>query len=65
MALASWWRRELECGASDSGNKVYAYKFGNPHGGFYAEFAVADANHVGRVPKALDLRDAGAVAAAA
>ncbi len=45
------------------GDRVYAYEFGNRHGGFYAEFAVVDANHVGRVPKALDLRDAGAVAA--
>jgi NADPH2:quinone reductase len=44
------------------GDRVYAYEFGNRQGGFYAEFAVADANNVGRVPKALDLRDAGAVA---
>jgi NADPH:quinone reductase len=44
------------------GDRVYAYEFGNPQGGFYAEFAVAHANHVGRVPKTLDLRDAGAVA---
>jgi NADPH:quinone reductase-like Zn-dependent oxidoreductase len=45
------------------GDRVFAYEFGNRQGGFYAEFAVADANHVWRVPKALDLRDAGAVAA--
>ena len=44
------------------GDKVYAYEFGNPHGGFYAEFAAARAEHVGRVPKGLSLRDAGAVA---
>jgi NADPH:quinone reductase-like Zn-dependent oxidoreductase len=44
------------------GDQVYAYEFGNRQGGFYAEFVVADANHVGRVPKTLDLRDAGAVA---
>src|SRR5204862_4735436 len=43
------------------GDRVYAYEFGNRQGGFYAEFAAADANHVGRVPKGLDLRDAGAV----
>jgi NADPH2:quinone reductase len=45
------------------GDRVYAYEFGNRQGGFYAEFAAADAEHVGRVPKGLDLRDAGAVAA--
>jgi NADPH2:quinone reductase len=44
------------------GDRVYAYEFGNRQGGFYAEFATADASHVGRVPAALDLRDAGAVA---
>ena len=45
------------------GDRVYAYEFGNRQGGFYAEFAAAHAEHVGRVPKGLDLRDAGAVAA--
>jgi NADPH:quinone reductase-like Zn-dependent oxidoreductase len=45
------------------GDRVYSYEFGNPHGGFYAEFAVAKATHMGRVPKGLSLRDAGAVAA--
>ena len=44
------------------GDEVYAYEFGNPHGGFYAEFAAAKAEYVGRVPKGLSLRDAGAVA---
>src|SRR5262245_28478529 len=44
------------------GDRVYAYEFGNRQGGFYAEYAVADAEHVGRVPKGLALRDAGAVA---
>jgi NADPH:quinone reductase-like Zn-dependent oxidoreductase len=44
------------------GERVYAYEFGNRQGGFYAEFAVARAEHVARVPKRLDLRDAGAVA---
>jgi NADPH:quinone reductase len=45
------------------GDRVYAYEFGNRQGGFYGEFAVVDAEHVARVPKRLDLRDAGAVAA--
>jgi NADPH2:quinone reductase len=44
------------------GDRVYAYEFGNPHGGFYAEFAAVHADHVARVPKTLSLRDAGAVA---
>src|SRR5678815_5457089 len=44
------------------GDRVYGYEFGNRQGGFYAEFAAADAEHVDRVPKGLDLRDAGAVA---
>ena len=44
------------------GDRVYAYEFGNRQGGFYAEFAAADSGHVGRVPKGLALRDAGAVA---
>jgi NADPH:quinone reductase-like Zn-dependent oxidoreductase len=44
------------------GDRVYGYEFGNRQGGFYAEFAAADAEHVGRVPKGLNLRDAGAVA---
>src|SRR5262245_37201308 len=44
------------------GDRVYAYEFGNRQGGFYAEFAVAHAEHVSRVPKGLALRDAGAVA---
>jgi NADPH:quinone reductase-like Zn-dependent oxidoreductase len=44
-------------------DRVYAYEFGNRQGGFYAEFAAANAAHVARVPKGLDLRDAGAVAA--
>lgn len=45
------------------GDTVYAYEFGNPRGGFYAQFAVAAAEHVSLVPKGLDIRAAGAVAA--
>jgi NADPH:quinone reductase len=44
------------------GDRVYAYEFGNRQGGFYADFAAANAEHVGRVPKGVTLRDAGAVA---
>src|SRR5687768_17925759 len=35
------------------GDRVYAYEFGNLQGGFYAEFAVAAAEDVGRVPMGL------------
>lgn len=44
------------------GDRVYAYEFGNRQGGFYAEYAACRAVHVGRVPKTLTLREAGAVA---
>jgi len=44
------------------GDRVYAYEFGNRQGGFYAQFAAASAEHVARVPKGLDLREAGAAA---
>ena len=43
------------------GDKVYAYSFDNPKGGFYAEYVAVAANHVGHVPESLSLRDAGAI----
>jgi NADPH2:quinone reductase len=43
------------------GDRVYAYEFGNPKGGFYAQFAVARADHVDRVPASLPTREAAAV----
>src|SRR6266542_2595626 len=55
----SRWCRELTGRELSS---PQAYEFGNRQGGFYAEFATAHAEHVGRVPKGLNLRDAGAVA---
>lgn len=45
------------------GDRVYAYEFGNRQGGFYAEYAAVAAAHVGRVPRRVALRDAGAAAA--
>jgi NADPH2:quinone reductase len=45
------------------GDRVYAYEFGNPKGGFYAQFAVARADHVDRVPDPLATRDAAAFVA--
>ena len=43
------------------GDKVYAYSFDNPKGGFYAEYVAVAANHIGHVPEGLSLRDAGAI----
>jgi NADPH2:quinone reductase len=42
------------------GDRVYGYEFGNPKGGFYAEYAAVDAKAVARIPRRLDLREAGA-----
>jgi NADPH2:quinone reductase len=44
------------------GDTVYAYSFSNTKGGFYAEYVVVDADHVGRAPEMLNLKEAGAVA---
>jgi NADPH:quinone reductase-like Zn-dependent oxidoreductase len=46
----------------DVGDRVWAYEFGNPKGGFYAEYVAVSAPKVARVPKPLDLRKAGAAA---
>jgi len=42
------------------GDRVWAYEFTNPKGGFYAEYVAVDAEHVGFVPRSLDLLQAGA-----
>lgn len=42
------------------GDRVYAYEFGNPKGGFYAEYAVVKAQHAALVPRQLPLLEAGA-----
>ena len=42
------------------GERVWAYEFANPKGGFYAEYVAVNAAHVGRVPRRLDLLQAGA-----
>lgn len=44
------------------GEAVWAYEFMNRKGGFYAEYVVVNADHVGRVPERLDLVHAGAAA---
>lgn len=43
------------------GDRVYAYSWMNPKGGFYAEYVAVAAVNVGHVPRILDLRHAGAV----
>lgn len=43
------------------GERVYAYSWDNPRGGFYAEYVAVPAERVGRVPKGLGLREAGAI----
>jgi NADPH:quinone reductase len=45
------------------GDRVYAYAFPNPNGGFYAEYIVIAAENVGHAPAGLSLTDAGAVTA--
>ena len=45
------------------GDPVWASEFINPKGGFYAEYVAVKAEHVGRVPKRLDLVHAGAAVA--
>ena len=47
------------------GDKVYAYSFDNPKGGFYAEYVAVPADHVGPAPESLSLRQAGAIGATA
>jgi NADPH:quinone reductase-like Zn-dependent oxidoreductase len=45
------------------GDLVYAYEFGNPKGGFYAEYVAVHQNSAGHVPFSMNLRSAGAAAA--
>jgi NADPH2:quinone reductase len=44
------------------GERVWAYEFINPKGGFYAEYVAVRAQHVAPAPKRLDLLHAGASA---
>lgn len=43
------------------GDRVYAYSFVNPKGGFYAEYVAVAVENVAQVPARLDLEHAGAV----
>src|SRR3984893_16742000 len=42
-------------------DRVYAYSFDNPKGGFYAEYVAVLAERVAHIPKRLDLEQAGAI----
>jgi NADPH:quinone reductase len=42
-------------------DRVWAYEYSNPKGGFYAEYVAVNAEHVATVPRGLDLLEAGAV----
>ncbi|MDQ2870612.1 MAG: NADP-dependent oxidoreductase [Acidobacteriota bacterium] len=44
------------------GQRVYCYRFANPKGGFYAEYAAVAASKVALAPRRLDATSAGAVA---
>lgn len=44
------------------GDRVYAYSFNNPKGGFYAEYVAVPAANAAPVPETLDLKRAGAIA---
>ena len=45
-----------------AGDRVYAYSYNNPKGGFYAEYVIVAASKVGHMPDGLDFREVGAVA---
>lgn len=42
------------------GDQVWAYQFDNPKGGFYAEYVVADMDHVAPLPSRLTMQEGGA-----
>jgi NADPH:quinone reductase-like Zn-dependent oxidoreductase len=46
-----------------TGDAVYAYSFGNPKGGFYAQYVAVNASNVAPAPPSLTLREAGAIPA--
>jgi NADPH:quinone reductase-like Zn-dependent oxidoreductase len=45
------------------GDRVYGFSFGDPKGGFYAEYVAVAAEKTGHVPRLLDLEHAGAIPA--
>lgn len=49
-----------DAGRFPIGTPVWAYEFGGPKGGFYAEYVAVSASHVSHAPKELSLLEAGA-----
>jgi len=47
------------------GDRVYAYRYDNPKGGFYADYVAVPAAHAAHLPDGLDLLHAGAIPAIA
>jgi NADPH2:quinone reductase len=43
------------------GDRVYSYSYGNPGGGFHAEYVSVPADRVGHIPPYLDMKIAGAM----
>ena len=43
------------------GDRVYSYSYGNPGGGFHAEYVSVPADRVGHIPAHLDMKVAGAM----
>ena len=43
------------------GDRVYSYSYGNPNGGFHAEYVSVPADRVGHIPPNLDMKIAGAM----
>jgi NADPH:quinone reductase-like Zn-dependent oxidoreductase len=43
------------------GDRVYSYSYGNPGGGFHAEYVSVPADRVGHIPPHLDMKVAGAM----
>jgi NADPH:quinone reductase len=44
-----------------AGDRVYAYSYGNPKGGFYAQYVAVAASKVAKIPDGLDMKTAGAI----
>jgi NADPH2:quinone reductase len=44
----------------DIGDRVWAYHYANPKGGFYAEYVAVDVDHVGNMPRRLNFAEAAA-----
>ena len=43
------------------GDRVYAYSYDNPKGGFYAEYVAVAASKVARIPQGLEMLPAGGI----